>query len=126
MATGSTAVRAALKRVILSGVGSVIERLPMGKRTAWELVAAMKPARLSLVLAGMAFVLAFSLYPIAWGLKMSGLGLIWLSGKITQYATTFEAMPLWLLIGAVMSQVAGRAMQAWDDAWKHFHDGGME
>ena len=92
-------------------------RIP-GKRTARDLAVAAIPARLIVVMALFALCAAVAISLAAKALAL--VGLMWLSAKATQYTATFEAMPLWVLIGGSMSQVAARVCTAWDDvrAWR--------
>ena len=90
----------------------LLDRIP-GKRTARDLVVAAIPARLLVVMALFAFWAAVAISVAA--KAFAWLGLSWLATKSAQYAATFEAMPLWVLIGGSMAQVAARVCVAWDD-----------
>ena len=72
---------------------------------------------MSLVFVGLAICAVFAMK--AGALVATKLGLVAIAAKATQFGTTFEAMPLWVLIGTSMSQIATRVVQAFDDtkAW---------
>ena len=84
-----------------------------GKRTLMEVAKSAIPSRMSLIFVGLAFVAAVGVKVIAYAATKAGLAAV--AAKATQYGATFEAMPLWVLIGTSMSQVATRLVQAWDD-----------
>lgn len=89
----------------------------IGARTLRDLTRSVIPARVTFVLAVLAVCAALGLH-----LAATVLGMLEprLAGKLHQIATTIEAMPLWVLIGAAMSQLASRLVRAWDDliAWR--------
>ena len=111
-ATGLMIVRAALRRP----ADELLRRIPIGQRTTRDLIISAVPARLIVVMALFALCAAVAISVAAKVLSM--IGLTWLGTKAAQYAATFEAMPLWVLIGGSMSQVAARVCVAWDDLAK--------
>jgi hypothetical protein len=84
-----------------------------GKRTMIDLARSCVPARLSVMLAVLALGAAVGVHMVA---QIAGLIEPRVGAKLHQIAGTLEAMPLWVLIGGTMAQVAGRLLQAWDDA----------
>lgn len=92
--------------------GTLLVRLP-GRRTLRELAIAAVPSRMSLIFVGLAFCAVVATKGVA--LIATKVGLAAVAAKAMQYGATFEAMPLWVLIGTSMSQVATRLVQALDD-----------
>ena len=86
----------------------------IGKRTARDLTRSLIPTRLYLILAGIAVVVAVSM----WILAILSRGVVpdWLADEFYRYAQTFRAMPPWFLIGGSLTQFAGRLNVAVDDA----------
>ena len=87
-----------------------------GKRTITGLATATIPARTTFIMALLAIVAAIGLHVVA---HVATIADARVGGKLHQLASTLEAMPLWVVIGGVMSQIAVRLNQAWDDgrAW---------
>ena len=109
----STAIGSALVRHAKIPIVAMILRLPAGQKTARDLILSMIPPRL---IVGMAICALFAAISINMLAKVLGMiGMTWLATKAGQYAATFEAMPLWVLIGGAMSQFVARALVAWDD-----------
>lgn len=88
----------------------------IGKRTLTGIAAAAIPSRFTIVLAILAIAAAISLHVAA---GVAALIDTRVGAKAHQFASTIEAMPLWVFIGGSMSQVASRLTIAWDDgkAW---------
>ena len=84
-----------------------------GRRTLKELAWAAVPSRMSLVFVGLAICAVIFTKTVAYAAAKVGLAAV--AAKAAQYGATFEAMPLWVLIGTSMSQVATRVVQAIDD-----------
>ena len=91
----------------------LLDRIP-GKRTFRDLASAAVPARLYLVMAGLAIVTCIAMHIIAAVLARTGPA--WLATEAATYASIFRAMPPWFLIGGALSQVAARLNVAIDDA----------
>ena len=63
---------------------------------------AARPSRATLIVAGLAVLAAIGMHFVAWLTNRIGLP----ASRIGAIATTFEAMPLWIIAGSIMHQVA--------------------
>lgn len=93
----------------------------IGRRTITGLAAALVPARLTVVVAVMALCAAIGLHLVAGvGQRLDVTG----AAKLKQYAAVLEVMPVWLILAGIMTQIAARLLQAWDDfrAWQTARD----
>lgn len=69
----------------------------------------LKPPRATLIVASLAVVAAVGMHALSWLATAAGMP----SARLSGYAATFEALPLWLVIGTVMHQVGAAIDAAW-------------
>lgn len=89
----------------------------IGRRTIVGLGASLVPSRTSCVVACLALCAGIGMHVAASiGQTFDVPGAI----KLGQIAHTFEALPLWVLMGGALTQFAKRIEQAWDNfrAWR--------
>lgn len=85
----------------------------IGRRTISGLAASLIPSRLTMLVAALALLAAITLHVLAsFAIRANVTG----AAKALQIASTLEAMPVWLILGGVMTQFASRLLTAWDDA----------
>jgi hypothetical protein len=84
--------------------------LPSCRQTAKKVARAAVPSRPLVVMALMAIGVALCGHTAAWAISQFHQTL---GARVAHYATIFDVMPVWLLIGGVMNQVACTVSDAW-------------
>lgn len=89
-----------------------------GRRTIKQVAQSAIPSRTTMVVALLAACVAVGIHVLI--AACSSMGISVGRGRLEAYAHTFEILPIWLLIGGALHQVAARLVTAWDDftAWR--------